>query len=327
MASCVARDFNGRAQIGKESTPGTPVTPTVYVDSASGQLTQTQQFVTPESTAKDHGFSTSARYSTKTENTYALSNFVDIEGTGIIWEAVFGKVATVDADPVFTHTYTTDPTDDVLPSYTIEHVLGDDITVQKTIDGAQVNSCTINMPHDNLMTVDTEWYAMTVADWASVTSLSDSSTTTGMRGRDITTATLNSVDIKNFLLNATVTISNNLERLYASGNQDAWCILNTGKREVTATLQLRIDATTYDDYQDLHLAGTEVTLVIAYTVGSDTWTLTARGCRVTQSVVPGFEDRGMMEITVNLQARQTTSNDAITLVVVNGESSGIANGA
>ena len=306
---------------------GATGTPTIRIDPRPGsvQFNIKKNYGRPEGYATDRGAATRARALLSAIYEGAFDQHLIYECPAFL-KYVLGSVATVGASAPYTHTFRW-PVGGTPAAFAYEVDQGDDFPDSQIMQTCRVTTATISIPMTDFGSMTANLTALSATASATKTALSESTTRTYLRGNDCTVLTLNSVDLLpgGLVQSLTFNLDNNVETKYGLGSSDPAASNNLGRRTATAEIVLHVTSGTQDDYQALHVAGTEVALVATFTSGSESMTFNLRGGLVVESAVPIASDPGLVELTVSIEARQTTSADAFDVVVVNPNSSAIAN--
>ena len=307
---------------------GSSVTPTCFVDPLPGSLSVDAAYAYEqrEGYAAAKGMQTHPRDLLTATFAVPFQSYVYYDGLGILFKSALGDVATTGpSGSDYTHTYSklNDPA-----ATTVEVVYSDDLANSRTMTGARCASWTIECPLNERVRMSLSYLGLNLAAETTHTALSDRTDRVIVHTNECTVLTLNAVDLlaTGTVRGLTITGENALEARYGFGSAKPNAIYGTSNGTITATLTVHVDSDTYNDYRTLHEAGTEVTLVATFTAASgETLTITLRGAIVGEPAEPVGADRGAIELSINLKCRQTSSADAITVVVVNEVSSAVAN--
>jgi hypothetical protein len=154
----------------KESTYGTAVTVTKFVEFTSESLDWEPTFVQGSGLRVGSRVLRSARRPTTPARQLVTGDItceVVNKGLGWMFEAAFGTVVSTQraAEGVYQHNFTLS-TSDYLPSYTIQKgipPLGGGTTLPHTFSGCMCTSLTINVPNSDIPTFTTTWNGRDVA--------------------------------------------------------------------------------------------------------------------------------------------------------------------
>ena len=307
---------------------GASVTPTNFVDPTTGSVSVTAKYAYEQRDgyAAAKGMQTHPRDLLTAAFEAPFTSYLYYDGLLLVLKAALGAVATAGpSGSDYTHTVT--KLNDPAP-ITVEVVLSDDLANSRTMTGARCSAWSLDFPLNDRATASLTMMGLDLAAEATHTALSDRTDREVVSTNHCTTLTLNAVDLlaTGTVRGLSISGDNALEMRYSFGSAKPNAIYGTSSGTVEATLTVHVDSDTYNDYQALHEAGTEVTLVAAFTAPSgETMTITMRGALVGEPAVPVGADRGAIELTITLRARQTASADAIDIVVVNENSSAVAN--
>lgn len=307
---------------------GASVTPTCFVDPVGGSVTVEPRYSYERRSgyAASKGMMTHPRDLRTASFATSLTSYLYYDGLLINLKAALGAVSTTGpSGSDYTHTVARALD---TAAMTLEVVYSDELANSSTMTTARCSTWALNFPLNEPATVQTSYVALNYAAETTHTALSDRTDRKIVSTNDCTVLTLNAVDLLAAgVVQSLVINGENAQferRGFGSAKPNA--IFGTSQGTITAALTCHVDSTTYNDYRALHEAGTEVTLVATFTAATgETMTVTLRGAIVSDPVEPIGADTGPIEVTINLDCRQTASADAITIVVVNENSSAVAN--
>ncbi len=307
---------------------GASVTPTVFIDPTPGSVSVDARynFEQREGYAAAKGMQTHPRDLLAASFAIPVESYVYYDGLGYLFKAALGNAATAGpSGSDYTHTYSklNDPA-----ATTVEVIFSDDLANSRKMTGARCGSWSINAPLNERVTMELNFIGLDYAAEATHTALSDRTDRVIVSTNHCTTLTFNSVDLlaTGTVRGLTIAGENALEARYGFGSAKPNAIYGTSSGTVTATLTVHVDSDTYNDYRTAHEAGTEFSVVAAFTAPSgETLTITLRGAIVGDPAEPVGADRGAIELTINLKCRQTASADAITVEIVNEKTTAVVN--
>jgi hypothetical protein len=302
-------------------------TPTSFIDPRpGGTVTAKSERTAVEGHAAAYGQSIKPRTLKTRTFEMTIPSHLYYDGLGVLLNMALGTDDTTGpSGSNYTHTYGRALDPDV---FAIEVVYSDEIANSRMMTGCRCSAWSMDFPLNSDATIDLTMLGLAFNAESTHTALSDRTDRTYVSANDCTTLTLNSV---NLLTTGTVqglSISGenslNTRRTFGSASPNA--LMGTSQGTVSASLTVHVDSTTYNDYQALHEAGTEVTLVAGFTAATgETFTVTLNGALVGESAEPIAADTGPIELTINLLCRATTSTPAITVVVVNTKTTAVVN--
>ncbi|MGB9834929.1 MAG: phage tail tube protein [bacterium] len=199
--------------IGKETTPGTAVAPTVFYKVNNFKATCAEDKITPDtvgSATTSSGRALAMVLPGKKAYSFDVASMIWIPGLGNILKAALGSVTTSGSADPYTHTFTGESTG-LLPSYTMESKVND---IVYRMAGCHLNSLEIACVSGGVATWNTNWRAITEATATAATANfpTDLPLTWDMFSFKVDET--DNVDIEGFR----VRIENNLEVWYAVTN-------------------------------------------------------------------------------------------------------------
>lgn len=302
-------------------------TPTSFIDPRPGaSVTAKSDRTAIEGHAAAYGQSIKPRTLKTRMFEMSIPSHLYYDGLGVLLNMALGTDDTTGpSGSDYTHTYGRALDPDV---FAIEVVYSDELANSRTMTGCRCSSWTLDFPLNSEATIDLTMLGLAYNAEGTHTALSDRTDRTHLSTNDCTTLTLNSVNLltTGTVQGLSITGENSLATRYTFGSASPNAIMGTSQGTVSATLTVHVDSTTYNDYQLLHEAGTEVTLVAGFTAATgETFTVTLNGAIVGEPAEPVASDTGPIELTINLLCRATASTPAITIVVVNEKTTAVVN--
>ncbi len=302
-------------------------TPTSFIDPRpGGTVTAKSDFSAVEGHAAAFGQSIKPRTLKTRMFEMTIPAYLHYDGLGVLLNMALGTDDTTGpSGSDYTHTYGRALDPDV---FAIECVYSDELANSRMMTGSRCQSWSMDFPLNSEATIELNMVGLAYNAETTHTALSDRTDRTYVSTNDCTTLTLNSVNLLSagVVQGLSITGENSLFTRYGFGSASPNAIGGNNQGTVSATLTVHVDSTTYNDYQLLHEAGNEVTLVAAFTAATgETMTVTLNGAIVGEPAEPIAADTGPIELTINLLCRPTASTPAITVVVVNEVASAVAN--
>jgi hypothetical protein len=185
----------------------------------------------------------------------------------------------------YTHTYGRALDPDV---FAVEVVYSDELANSRMMTGCRCSSWSMDFPLNSEATIDLTMLGLTYEAETTHTALSDRTDRTHISTNDCTALTLNSVDLlaTGTVQGLSISGENSLTTRYTFGSASPNALMGNSQGTVTASLTVHVDSTTYNDYQVLHEAGTEVTLVATFTAATgETFTVEPRNVILVEGIL------------------------------------------
>ena len=203
------------------------------------------------------------------ESTYGLTTNIRLQ-TGQPFYWLMGTVATTGTDP-YTHAISNNNT---VPSFSVEYVIDSDHS-HKFL-GCKLDSLEVTLTQGQPVSANLSWVAMTHSIDTTPGSPTSRSTVP-YEFHQMSTLTVNGVSYLADVRQATISMSNGLERDYALSSRDAQSITE-GVRECTMNLEIRADDETL---MNLLKNRTDFSISFVLTRGSnDTITITVNNAKI-----------------------------------------------
>lgn len=203
------------------------------------------------------------------ESTYGLTTNIRLQ-TGQPFYWLMGTVATTGTDP-YTHAISNNNT---VPSFSVEYVIDSDHS-HKFL-GCKLDSLEVTLTQGQPVSANLSWVAMTHSIDTTPGSPTSRSTVP-YEFHQMSTLTVNGVSYLADVRQATISMSNGLERDYALSSRDAQSITE-GIRECTMNLEIRADDETL---MNLLKSRTDFSISFVLTRGSnDTITITVSNAKI-----------------------------------------------
>jgi hypothetical protein len=305
---------SGFIKLGEESSYGSAASLTVDNRIVSATLAESQ-----ERSRKTFLSQSSAAFSTgHFDNFLVVGGSVELpllyEGSGLLIKAAMGSVSTTGAGPSYTHTFTPSAT---LPSLTCELQRGTGSS-EKFL-GCMISSLSFSGSAGEEIMMSVEFIAQ------DANSRAGSASSTFGSGRQVfhfEAGTLsfggNTYNVRSF----ECTIDNKLERRQVLGDKKTLEPAINDVREAMFNLTLEMED---DNLYNAQLADTTSDAILIFSNSdSDSITFTLKNAYITDYSDP-VNTFGALERTVTLMGESDSSNEAISIVIVNQQSSAVAN--
>ena len=315
---------NGFPGIGKESTAGTPVTPTVFCPVNSFEGHARQEIPTFPTIRSISGFGPQTPNLVKTWGEGRVAGPLTYDNFGIFWEAALGAASSSGAGP-YQHTYTTDSS--VLDSYTIEVHPSGDMTNEMTLAGAKCDSLTITFPRNDYATIEGSFVAMTATDYTTGTARTAPTNQRPVISSDLT-VTIGGTDHSDAIEDVRVVINNALNRVYTIGSDSPRAIEHVHTRTMQIEITIQVTSGYFEALVDDWRAVTSRTIVMTATNGSEQIAATATNCYLSEepSVVTSADKGPLTTRLVYAVIPDETPTQVTSVVIDNDDSSAIGNG-
>jgi len=298
--------------IGKETTPGTAVAPTVFYKVNNFKAAYGEDKITPDTV----GGSTTASGRAlamvlpgKKAYNFDVVSMIWIPGFGNILKAALGSVSTVGSSDPYTHTFTGESTG-LLPSYTMESKVSD---IVYRMAGCHLNSLEIACVAGGVATWNTSWRAITeaTATAASASFPADLPLTWDMFTFKVDDT--ENVDIEGFTIRA----ENNLDVWYAVTNNPQRPLAQG--RRVTGSITLGFTA---DTWLTKMTGNTSFKLEILGTYSANrTLTITIPKAYIMTDPRPEIRPGRLISTVPFTAAYDATATNDISIVLKNGDAS------
>lgn len=314
--------------VGVESTYGTAVSRTNWLEYFSFSPTETVTNYQPQNLRRLGGFKVTAPVIVQEAVTFSIEAELTYDFQGILFEAAMGNAVSTSGSGPYVHVY--DPADNASEPakfLTVEGGLG---TSGNSIlyRGVVVDSLTINVAPNDVAKVTFDCIAQQANEDASVGSATYGTPLNYVNNAvDFVSATWNSITLSNDEIGSiAITLSNNLQTSFSVGSLYTNIPFYSGEgREVEVTIDIQYGSVIADAIRDGNKAGTQSDLVIQWTSGTDDITITIRNAFVDSSSIPPVTDADDMRYSATFRGVSDTTDPAITIQITNGSSSGIAN--
>jgi hypothetical protein len=298
--------------IGKETTPGTPVTPTVFYKVNNFKPTYGEAKLTPDTvggSATASGRALAVVLPGKKTYSFDVVSMLWIPGFGNILKAALGSVSTTGAADPYTHTFTGESTG-LLPSYTMESKVD---SIVYRMAGCHIDSLELSCVAGGAATWNTRWNAMAeaTASAASASFPADLPLTWDMLSFKVDS--VDNVDIEGF----TVRIENNQDVWYAVTNNPQRPLAQG--RRVTGSITLGFTA---DTWLTKMTGNTSFKLEILGTYSANrTLTITIPKAFVVTDPRPSIAPGRLVSTVPFTAAYDATATNDISIVLKNGDAS------
>ena len=321
------KGFNARFQVGKETTPGTAVTPTVFVNAMKFHAQNLREQARVGSLKRVGGFRRHGLVTLKTWGEATVEAELTYENYGIFFEAAFGSASSGGGGgPSYTNTFTTGTSETLLPSYTIEAFPTGDLAECIQIEGAVCKQLVIDASRHAKTTISASFMSMAAVDFASGTSETEPTNYSLVLGSEASlswggTAHTDAVE------SVKITIDNDVQELSSIGSLGPRALIHGEERTITVEVTLQCDDTYTRALIDDRIAGTTRALVVVFSDGSQSLTFTAANAEIVEDINPSVDGVGQLTVSVKFEARAAgTPTAAFTLSSVSTTSTAIGNG-
>ncbi len=305
---------SGFIKLGEESSYGVAASLTVDSRIVSSSLAESQERVRKTFLSQSSAAFSQGHF----DNFLVVGGSVELpllyEGSGLLIKSALGSVSTSGAGPNYTHTFAASAT---LPSLTVQLQRGTGSS--EKFKGCMVQSISFSGAAGEEIMISVEFIAQ------DANTRSGAITPTFGSGSQVfhfEAGTLsfggNTYNVKSF----ECTIDNKLERRQVLGDKKTLEPAIADVREAMFNLTLEMED---DNLYNAQLADTTGDAVIAFTnSSSDSITFTLKNAYITDYSDP-VSTFGALERSVTFIGESDSSNEAISIVIVNQQSSAIAN--
>ena len=305
--------------LGEESTWGNAVSPTVSNRIASESLKRVQERSQKTHLSTSLGvFAFSPAFDGFEICEGDIEHPIGYNGSGLLLKAACGALATTGPGPNYTHTYSAGTTGD-LPSLTTHLQRGNGTS--ERFFGMIVSSMSLSIEAGGQMMGSFSFVGKSAE--TRTTAISSSFNTSNLDIFHYEASTLsyngNTYDLRSMNLN----LDNKVERRNLLGSKLTAQPSITDLREITLECTADYES---DVLYNSQIAGDISDVVISFTNGSLSLTITLKSCQIT-AYSDDISTVGRIENNVTFQgfADAGSSYDAFTIAIVNTEASGIAN--
>ena len=305
---------SGFIKLGEESSYGSSASVTVSNRIVSSSLAESQ-----ERSRKTFLSQSSAAFSVgHFDNFLMVGGSVELpllyEGSGLLIKAALGSVSSAGAGPSYTHTYAASAD---LPSLTVELQRGTG-TSEKFL-GCMISSISFSGAAGEEIMMSVDFIAQ---DADARTSATTASFVSGRQVFHFEAGTLsfggNTYNVRSF----ECTIDNKLERRQVLGDKKTLEPAISDVREAMFNLTLEMED---DNLYNAQLGDTTSDAILIFSNSeSDSITFTLKNAYITDYSDP-VNTFGALERSVTFMGEADSSNEAISIVIVNQQSSAIAN--
>ena len=313
--------------LGVESTFGTAVTITNWLEPIEFTPTETVTNYQPQNLRRLGGFMITGPQVTKMEYTLSWSGEFCYDFQGMLLEAAMGNAVSTSGAGPYVHVY--DPADaasEPAKFLTVEGGLG---TSGNSVlyRGTCVNTFALNIAPNETVKYSVDCIVQQANDAASEGTATYGALTYVNDAVDFVSATWNGITLSDDELGSiTVTLNNNLQPSFALGSLYTNIPFYSGDgRQVEVVMDIQYAATIGNALRDGNKAGTQSDLVIQYTSGANDVLITVRNAFVDSNSIPAVADADDMRYSATFRGVSDTTDPAITIQVTNASSSGIAN--
>lgn len=318
--------YNGRLQGGRESTMGTAVTPTVFVQPVDFTVEKKTEKKRIESLRRIGGTPVKTEVIVARSGTMKMAGRWTFDNMGLFLEDAFGAGSTAGGGPPYVHTYTTGTADVTLPSTTWEGFPTGDLAECVQVEGAVLSKLVITIPKADVVTFTAEYLAMTATDFASGTAETAPTNLNYCVGAQATVS-IGGTDHSDVIEQTVITIDNNLEAVQSIGSYSARSVRHQHDRMFTIELDIQCDDTYIRALIDDRIAGTTRAVVVTISDGTYSYVFTAAKGEIVEDVNPPNSGVGQVKAKVKFMClAQETPTAALVCVATNLTSADIGNG-